>query len=190
MAGHIDEPNLQFRYEVIDLREIDANVLLKSRSVEDRIMAILCHANDEQRKIRRILQSLTPLPAKIQGDKIEQLPVLSRLRGLTNMLTEEVQRITILREIFDETPALTKWAEERANERAEQRVEKVRKERERDLAKTALQAGAKLLTRQLETLHGKLPKWAKEKIAAANTRTLEKWAVRLLKAKTLEEALR
>ncbi len=73
MIGHIDEPNLQFRYEVIDLRQIDAELLLKSKSVEDRIFAILCHADNAQTNIRRILHSLSPLPAKIQGDKIEQL---------------------------------------------------------------------------------------------------------------------
>ena len=209
MAGRIDEPNLQFRYEVIDLREIDAEVLLKSKSVEDRIMAILCHADNEQRKIRRILQSLTPLPAKIQGDKVVQLLVLSRLRGLTDMVTQEVQRKNALREIFSESPALTKWAnelaekivEQKVEQRVEQRVEQVRKEfqlaqkkklqlAEKKAVQLRHEEQVKFLTRQLEVLHGKLPQWAKEKITAAPTRTLEKWAVRLLKAKTLEEALR
>ncbi len=171
MAGHIDEPNLQFRYEVIDLRDIDAEALLKSNSVEDLIMAILCHADNEQLKVRRILQSLRPLPAKIQGDKITQLLVLSRLRSLTNVVVEEVKKMTTLQQILSETPAWNKWMDEIAEERT-------------------LKAEAKLLTRQLETLHGKLPKWAKEKISTANTRTLEKWAVRLLKADTLEETLR
>lgn len=189
MAGRIDDPNLQFRYEVIDLSTIDAEVLLKSKSVDDKILAILCHADDEQRKIRRILQSLTPFPAKIQGDKITQLLVLSRLRGLTDMVTEEVQRQHALQEIFAESPALTKWAHKIADQLIEQRVAHTKKDLEKDAAKTALQAEAKLLTRMLEAKFGKAPKWAKEKIAAANARTLEKWAVRLLKAETLEEAL-
>ncbi|HEX4946639.1 MAG TPA: hypothetical protein VFZ34_08255 [Blastocatellia bacterium] len=179
MAGYIDEPNLQFRYEVIDLRDLDAEVLLQSPSVDDRIMAILCHANDERLKVRRILKSLRPLPAKIQGDKITQLLILSRLRGLTDMITNEVKKQNILTEIIAESPFLT--------ELTQKLVQKKTKE---VLAQKELEAEAKLLTRQLEALHGKLPKWAKEKIATANKRTLEKWAVRLLKAKTLEEALR
>lgn len=221
MIGQINEPNLQFRYEVIDLREIDANALLKSRAIEDHILAILCHADDAQITIRRILHSLTPLPAKIQGDKIEQLLVLSRLRGLTDMVTQEVQqRRKVVKEILYESPAwreyLMELYKELYPEKVDRDVERVQKAAEKkvalaekkaslaekkamlaekkkaaqQIAQTVRDTRVELLTRQLETLYGKLPKWAHEKIAAAQTRTLEKWMMRLLKAKSLEEVLR
>jgi hypothetical protein len=183
MAGRIDEPNLQFRYEVIDLSTIEAEVLLKSKSVDDKILAILCHADDEQRKVRRILQSLRPLPAKIQGDKITQLLVLSRLRGLTDMITQEVQRQNALREILSESKVFMEWLSKEAEKKAIPLAEK-------KAVQLAHKEQVRFFTRLLESKFGKTPIWAKEKIAAANTRTLEKWAVRLLKAETLEEALR
>jgi hypothetical protein len=198
MVGRIDEPTLQFRYEVIDVRQIDAEFLLKSKSVEDRIMAILCHADNAQTTIRRILHSLTPLPAKIQSDKIEQLLVLSRLRGLTDMVTQEVQRRNALKEILSESKVWMEWirreAEKEAiplaNRLAEKKAAQIARLAEKKAAQSQRDDRIKLLTRQLETLYGKLPTWANEKIAAAQSRTLEKWMLRLLKAKSLEEVLR
>ena len=213
MAGRIDEPRLQFRYEVIDLSKMDAEVLLKSKSVDDKILAILCHADNEQRKIQRILQSLTPFPAKIQGDKIAQLLILSQLRGLANMITQEVQRQHTLKEILSESPAWHNLMRELYKETITQEVKQAVKnalqlaDKKAALAeKRIVQAAEKkaaqrvaqvthdeqvrLLTRLLESKFGKVPKWAKEKMTAANKRTLEKWAVRLLKAESLEEALR
>jgi hypothetical protein len=189
---------LQFRYEVIDVRQIDAEFLLKSKSVEDRIMAILCHADNAQTTIRRILHSLTPLPAKIQSDKIEQLLVLSRLRGLTDMVTQEVQRRNALKEILSESKVWMEWirreAEKEAiplaNRLAEKKAAQIARLAEKKAAQSQRDDRIKLLTRQLETLYGKLPTWANEKIAAAQSRTLEKWMLRLLKAKSLEEVLR
>lgn len=204
MVGYIDEPNLQFRYEVIDLRQIDAELLLKSKSVEDRILAILCHADNAQITIRRILHSLSPLPAKIQGDKIEKLLILSRLRGLADMVSAEVRQRNAVKEILSESKVWMEWINEEAEKKAVQiaekktaRLSRLAEKQSAQLARMAEKNAAqvrrderiKLLTRQLETLYGKLPKWANEKIAAAQARTLEKWMVRLLKAKSLKEVL-
>lgn len=189
MVGYIEEPNLQFRYEVIDLRQIDAELLLKSKSVEDRIFAILCHADNAQTNIRRILHSLSPLPAKIQGDKIEQLLILSRLRGLTTMVSNEVRQRNAVKEILRETGVWQEWVNEEAEKISVQKLEKAARLAEKQAAQARRDERIKLLTRQLETLYGKLPKWANEKIAAAQSRTLEKWMMRLLKAKSLEEVL-
>lgn len=184
MAGRIDEPRLQFRYEVIDLSKMDAEVLLKSKSVDDKILAILCHADNEQRKIQRILQSLTPFPAKIQGDKIAQLLILSQLRGLANMITKEIERRdAFLYEILSNTPTWKAMVEEVAEKKAAPIAEK-------KVVARLHEEQVRLLTRLLESKFGKVPKWAKEKVAAANKRTLEKWIVRLLKAQSLEETLR
>ncbi len=189
IVGYIDEPNLQFRYEVIDLRQIEAELLLKSKSVEDRILAILCHADNAQTTIRRILHSLSPLPAKIQGDKIEQLLILSRLRGLTTMVSNEVRQRNAVKEILRETGVWQEWVNEEAEKISVQKLEKAARLAEKQAAQARRDERIKLLTRQLETLYGTLPKWANEKIAAAQSRTLEKWMMRLLKAKSLEEVL-
>ena len=49
------------------------------------------------------------------------------------------------------------------------------------------QAGYKILSTQLTHRFGTLPKWATEKIDNADIDTLEKWSLRLLSAKKLDE---
>ena len=49
------------------------------------------------------------------------------------------------------------------------------------------QAGYKILSTQLIHRFGDLPKWATEKIDNADIDTLEKWSLRLLSAKKLDE---
>ena len=46
------------------------------------------------------------------------------------------------------------------------------------------------LTNLLSYRFGKLPAWAKKKIKAADVKTLDDWALRVLSAESLEEALR
>jgi hypothetical protein len=47
----------------------------------------------------------------------------------------------------------------------------------------------RLLQRQLEHRFGKLPKWARTQLAAANAELLETWGLKLLEAKSLEEVM-
>ena len=49
------------------------------------------------------------------------------------------------------------------------------------------QAGYKILSTQLTHRFGTLPKWVTEKIDNADMDTLEKWSLRLLSAKKLDE---
>lgn len=118
------------------------------------------------------------------------------------MVTQEVQRRNAVIEILSESEALVNWVQKEAKKAAIPIAEKMAEKKAIPIAEKKLKQArqqaqqqtrheerVQLLTRQLETLYGKLPKWANEKIAAAQTRTLEKWMMRLLKAKSLEEVL-
>ncbi len=48
---------------------------------------------------------------------------------------------------------------------------------------------AALLLRQLERRFGVLPDWARDRVTAADTATIEEWGLRLLDAGSLEEVL-
>lgn len=163
MVAEIAEATLSFHYELIDIRQLDGQALLASRSLEDNLLALLCRTADPQQTVRRIFSKLDRLPAKMRRDRLTQMLMLSSLRNLTDLILEEVETMTDLDEALRNSKVGQKWVREEA---------------------------ARLLTRQLETLFGKLPRWAKQKIAAAEATQLDDWAVRLLKAKTLEEVLR
>jgi hypothetical protein len=52
------------------------------------------------------------------------------------------------------------------------------------------EGAAAIVTRQLEHRFGPLPEWAQERIADAEPTPIEEWAVRLLDAPSLDDALR
>jgi hypothetical protein len=59
----IQHDALQFEYELVDLRQIDAEPLVESASLEDNLLAILCRLDDPSAAVRRILTRLAQLPA-------------------------------------------------------------------------------------------------------------------------------
>ncbi|MBF0437052.1 MAG: hypothetical protein HQL77_17030 [Magnetococcales bacterium] len=81
-GSSIEEPNLSFRYEVIDIRSIDCRELLDSPSLEENILAILCRIDNQKEVIREILYRINELPIKTRADALTKLVILSRLRRL------------------------------------------------------------------------------------------------------------
>ena len=56
----IEEPNLSFRYEVIDIRDIDCQELMASPMLEENILAVLCRMSNQNETIREILCRSAP----------------------------------------------------------------------------------------------------------------------------------
>ncbi|MBF0127880.1 MAG: hypothetical protein HQM02_11820 [Magnetococcales bacterium] len=57
----IDEPNLQFRYQVVDIREMDCQLMMDSPALEENMLAILCRMENEQETIQEILRRISQL---------------------------------------------------------------------------------------------------------------------------------
>jgi hypothetical protein len=81
-------------------------------------------------------------------------------------------------------------AEQQAKQQAEQAEQRGEQEgRQRGEQKGRQQGEATLLLRQLERRFGALPDTARDRVLAADTVTLEEWALRVLDAATLDEIL-
>ena len=68
LVSRISEERLTFSCEVIDIRDVDAESLLESVSLEDNLLAILSRHDDPRAVVRRILKRLVPLPEKARAD--------------------------------------------------------------------------------------------------------------------------
>ena len=172
IASGIQHETLQFRYSVVDIRELEAAPLLESASLSDNLLAILCRLEEPRTVVRRILGRLGSLPAKAASDALEQLMILSKLRGLGTILSEEQRNmpIPIDDNILDE-PLIRDLVLERVR-RGEARGE------------------AALLRRLLERKFGSLPAWALERLESGDASNLQEWGLRLLDAISLEQVLR
>lgn len=181
MNGRIEHSQLQFNYEVIDIRQIEAEPLLQSPSIADNLLALLCHNGAKRPTIKRILHNLLRLTEKEQIDRQLQLLILSGLRQIETVIQQEVKdmplQINLMENAFFRDAILDGQAKG-----MEKGMEKGKKEGQR-LGQSFL------LNRQLEHRFGKLPKWVVQQLNLADAATLETWGIRLLEAKKLEEVV-
>src|SRR5712692_9167771 len=175
IATRIEHEALQFRYRVLDIRELPGEQLLESGSLGDNLLAILCRLEDPRGAIRQILDRIGLLPGKAMGDALAKLVILSRLRGFRDLIAAEQRQmpIRIESDILDDP-----WLRDLVLERERQGE-----------AKGEARGEARMLRTQLERRFGPLPEWALRRLETADTVALENWGLRLIEAASLEEVL-
>jgi predicted transposase YdaD len=165
MTGRVKHRRLKYSYGVTDIREFDAELLLKSASPADNLVAVLCRNGTEPATVRKILRRLARLPQKQQMDSLEQLLIISGLRKVEPVIVREVHKMGVELNIRDNPFLSGIFAEGKA------------------------EGEANMLRRMLEQRFGKLPRWAVEKLTRADVGQLEQWSLRIFDARELEDVL-
>ncbi|MBF0487150.1 MAG: hypothetical protein HQK98_03220 [Nitrospirae bacterium] len=102
MKGTLRRPFLDYRYKIIDIRDIDCEKFLNSDRVEVLVLSILCDykGRDASLFIREILCKIKERVKEetLRGRYIRQLRVLSNLRNLQAKVHKEVSGMAI---VFD-----------------------------------------------------------------------------------------
>ena len=117
--------NLNYKYEVFDIKSIDCKILIESESIEDNILSILCNIENETNLLKKITSKLLNLPEKKRADYLRKLFTLSRLRPkifkkLENYLKEIKMPIVI---DIKKDPIYQKAWNEAWNEANKKRIE-------------------------------------------------------------------
>jgi len=96
MKEKLKFPNLDFRYKIVDLNEVDCSILLNSPEPSDWILASLCRMENELTTLREIIRRINYLPKR---EKQNYLSMLLHLAGLRpkrlNILSKEVENMSI-----------------------------------------------------------------------------------------------
>ncbi len=174
-GSSIEEPNLSFHYEVVDIRSIDCRELLDSPSLEENILAILCRIDNQKEVIQEILYRISELPNKARADALTKLVIISRLRRLETVVKEEAEEMSLTFNLMENDvfrPIIMK-AQRDSEQIGEQRGEQ--------------KGEAKMLTHQLQRRFGNIPDWANERIAKAESSSLEEWGLRIFDAESLDD---
>lgn len=177
MDSELAGPDLSFRYELMDIREVDGVPLLESRDVSDNVIAILTRLDDEKTAIRRILGSITRMEPAKREHSLRQLLIVAGLRRLEDVVEEEARKMPILDDILDHKVLGREFKRGRDEGREEGREEGVRK------------GEIAILRRLIEKRFGTLPQWASERLAGRSAAELEQLSERLLDASTIEDLL-
>jgi hypothetical protein len=192
MEDRLDLGDTKVAYRLIDIREIDAGELLRSARPGDLVLAMLAKGGTE--RLAEIAQRTVLLTGIERSRVLTQLVLLSGLRALSgNMKMElksmasnviDIEKNEILRDIIHD---LTDQAQAKAL--AKGLAKGLARGLAEGLAKGRGEGMVKLLREQMETKFGPLPKWAEERLAQASTTQVERWARKVLAAKTLESVL-
>ncbi len=97
MKSSLKIKNLVFKYEILDIRQIDCRVLLESPDPMDRLLACLCKVEDEVYLIEKLIKTMEGMNEEERKDYLLKALTLTELRpNLRIKLTEEVKPMPIV----------------------------------------------------------------------------------------------
>lgn len=175
LAERIAQDSLQYRYHVIDIRDIDCRRLLASPTLEDNLLALLCGLDDEAKVVRTVLGKIAGLDENRRRDALQWLEILSGLRPLKPVIQREIEKMPISLNLKENPFFQEAFAEGEQKGRVEGRQE------------GRVEGEYALLSKQLEKRFGPLPENIVERLKGASPTQLEAWGLRLLSAGTLDE---
>jgi hypothetical protein len=170
MAGGYEYPDLKYRFSLVDIREFEAEEFIGCQVPEERVLALLCRSPDPRQTVRDILITWESFPHKRWRTLLEQLMIISRLRRLERVVTEEVQLMPLPIELILENEVFQEWAE-------------------KGFQKGRGEGKAEALSNVLNHRFGSVPSWAESKIRGADPATIDRWIIQALDSRTLEETL-
>lgn len=161
MEDHVDLGETKSAYALMDIREMDARMLMASGRPGDLALAMLASGGPEQVLILEIAKRAGGLKGAGRQRVLFQLVLLSGLRRLTGRLRIELKTMGITTDFTKNEFVQDVIRDDRAN----------------------------MLRGQLETKFGSLPKWVDERLEAAKSIQIERWAKKIITADTLEGVL-
>jgi predicted transposase YdaD len=175
MPDRIAEDGNLVRWTVLDIREIDASVLLETANPGDIALAILAGGGDS--RIPEILKCASRLKGPARERLLTQIVLLAVLRGTAGRVQSEMKHMSVIIDIRKH-PFLMKIQMDALKEgKAEGKTE------------GKSEALTEMLKEQLEAKFGPLPRGAKSRIADADIPQLKRWVRKVLTASTIEGVL-
>ena len=101
MPDQLKGPTLDYRYKILDIRELEPEELLDSTFATDNVLAILTRLRNRKEAIRRILVRIAKLERGPREIAFSKLLILAGLRELEDSVRAEAQSMPIMHDIMD-----------------------------------------------------------------------------------------
>jgi predicted transposase YdaD len=181
MTGRLDTGLMQFTYNLKDIREIQAETLLETGKPADYALAILAGGGPE--RLSEIVERIADLEGPRRDRALAQLVILCGLRPLSSRLELELARMGLVIDI-SKNVILQRLRKEAIEEGKQEGWQVGRQAGRQEGRQEAMQT---VLRDQLKTKFGRLPKWASQRLTDAPIAQMEKWAKKIVLAKTPED---
>lgn len=167
MEDSLPSPFTGFRYELVDIRDLDGRVLLESDQMGDNVLAILTRWQDQRGAVRAILEKLSGLKEDAREFCFEALLTLSGLRGLEQIVEEEASKMPVLNDILDHKVLGREYKRGKQEGREEEVI--------------------RILSRLIVKRFGAIPDWVRPRMQALPVHELERLTDCVFDYSTLEE---
>ncbi len=172
---------MRFDYELIDFRMLDGDAFLQSPDVSDNVLAVLGRLRNHRAGVATIVSRIGRLHGREREEAVAQLGILAGLRGLEQVVQEEVERMPIVVDLMKNKIYAESYR--RAVSEAEtQGMLKGKLEGE-------VEGERKIVRRMIARRFGQIPQWLDERISHTTGDELESLSIRLLDARSLNELL-
>ena len=180
MNSELDTGEIQVSFRLMDIREIDAEMLLRSGRAGDLALAMLAKGGTE--RLAEILLRAAKLRPESRSRVMVQLAVFSGLRGLSNQVRMEMDTMgTIPLEFRDNVFLREVWEQVMS--------EGLAKGKAIAEAEAEVVGMMKILHLQLLTKFGRVPRWAEQRLKKASKVQLERWSKKFITAQTLDAVI-
>jgi predicted transposase YdaD len=173
MNGALAGPHIRYECPMLDIRELETAPLLRSASLEDNVIAVLTRRGGNIETVREILLNISRASPEDRNRALVELALVGSLRQLENVIEREANDMPVLGGILDNKLVAREY----------KRGLKIGREAGR------LQGERSVLSALIRKRFGSLPDWAEKSVAGIPGDQLERFALRLLDAQTLEELL-
>ena len=169
-------PSMDFRYEIVNLREYDAEPLLASDDWADIALALLAKG-DREKALAVAVARLIEMESEDRAWASGTLLLLSGILGIEETVNERMKEAGVIDLMENKVlaPLILQQYEKGRNEGMQQ----------------GMQQGMRgLLIEVLTEKFGALPTWASSRLQSASNEELHIWAKRVLHTDSLEDTLR
>lgn len=190
MPADLQTPHLSFRYDLVDIRAIHGEGLLKSDRIGDNVIAILTRLRDRRRAVQQIVRKVSELDEEARGFHLQALLTLAGLRGLEETVEEEAKRMPVFIDILENKVLGREYKRGREEGHQEGREEGREEGRQEGREEGREEGRLEALRDQMQERFGVLPDWAERRLAGLSAPEIKQVSLRLLKAESIEELLK
>ena len=165
-------PSLNFEFQIINVRELDAEPLMASDDWADNALALLAKG-DREKALDVALSRLRAMKSEDRDWASATLLILSGILGIEETVGERIKEAGMI-DLMENKVLGPLFLKQIELGRSEGRQE----------------GRQGLLQEQLTEKFGPLPPWAAQRLQAATAEDLHTWAKRVLHGATLEDTLR
>lgn len=183
MECEFASPSMLYRFEIINLRELEAGPLLASEDWADNVLALLAKG-DANRVLETLLPRLGAMQSSEQHWASATLLLLSGILGIEQSVNKRLQEAGMID--LMENKVLGPLIQQRFQQGLERGLEQGL---EQGLEKGRNQGQRLFLLEQLNEKFGEVPLWASERVKHASEAEIHAWGRRILRSSSLDETL-